>query len=117
MNWEKLYRLIKRLFIPFKNFIKCNLISIIKGIATSVITVFLAILAIPLANNLIYKYIDPYTVSLLDLDKKIFIFIDWSIIILAFLTLSIAIYKLKDKKLWHFPALPFNILLFFGIIW
>lgn len=117
MNCRKLYLLIKDFLNSSKNHLKKNLASIVKGITTSVLTVFVAVLVIPLVNNLISKHIEPYSVSLLDLDKRIFIFIDWSIIMLAILILAIAIYKFRNKKAWHFPTLLFNIFLFGGTIW
>ena len=114
---KKLYLSIKGLYISCKKFLKENLPSIVKGTTMFLLIILLAILVIPIVNDLISKYIEPYSVRLLDLDKKIFVVIDCTIIILAFLILAITIYKFRDKKFWHFPSLPFYIFLFVSIIW
>ena len=83
----------------------------------SILIVLSATLFIPLFNDFILKYIEPYTLRLLDLDNAIFIFIDCIIIFLSALTLVIATYKCKQKKIWNFPTILFNIFLFSCIIW
>lgn len=120
MIWRKLYLLIKESLISFKKFLQdhsTSIVSVVKEITTSILIVLSAILFIPLFNDLILKYIEPYTLRLLNLDNAIFIFIDCIIIFLTVLTLVIATYKCKQKKILNFPTILFNIFLFSCIIW
>ena len=120
MIWRKQYLLIKESFISLKKFLQdhsTSIVSVVKELTTSILVGLSAILFIPFFNDIISKYIEPYTLRLLDLDNAIFIFIDCIIIFLTVLTLLITTYKCKQKKIWNFPTILFNIFLFSCIIW